>query len=77
MAAASTVSSTDVEVFKKLTNTALVDVAFDSKTRRATEDMRQALERAALQKSTAAAAGAPRLLGDLWNYFKLWIYFEL
>ena len=53
MTATSTVSTTDVDVFKRLANQALVDVSFESKTRRATDDIRQALNRAASQKSTS------------------------
>ena len=44
---ASTISATDVEVFKRLSNPAVVDVQVESRTRRATVEMRQALDKAA------------------------------
>lgn len=52
---ASTISATDIEVFKRLSNPAVVDVQVESRTRRATAEMRQALEKAA----TVAAAAPP------------------
>lgn len=43
----STVSTTDVNVFKRLANPAIVDVHVDSRVRRATAEMKQAIEQAA------------------------------
>ena len=43
----STISTTDVNVFKRLANPAVVDVQIESKGRRATFEMKQAIEQAA------------------------------
>ena len=45
----STVSATDVNVFKRLANPAVVDVHVDSRFRRATVEMKKAIEQAAVQ----------------------------
>jgi len=54
---ASAISATDVEVFRRLANAAVVDVQVESRTRKATAEMRQAMER-------AAAAVAPRAVEE-------------
>ncbi len=57
----SSVSATDVEVFKRLTNPTVVDVQNESRTRRAAAQMRQAMERAAAlrEEDEQEAAQAP------------------
>ena len=57
----STISATDIEVFKRLANPVVVDVQVESKTRRAAE-MRRAMERAAaaVQEEPASPARSAR-----------------
>ena len=52
----STVSATDVNVFKRLANPGVVDVQVESRTRRAAAEMKQAIEQAAVveQKDNSA-----------------------
>lgn len=55
----STISATDLEVFKRLANPVIVDVQVESKTRRASAEMRQAMERAAAKIPEEPGSPAP------------------
>ena len=57
MSASSSISATDVELFKRLANPAVVDVQSESRARRATIEMRNALEKAA--RAAAPQASEP------------------
>uniref|UniRef100_A0A6C0C1Q1 Uncharacterized protein n=1 Tax=viral metagenome TaxID=1070528 RepID=A0A6C0C1Q1_9ZZZZ len=53
----SIISTTDVNVFKRLANPAVVDVCVDSRVRRATAEMKQAIEQAAETKQNSEHVG--------------------
>ena len=57
MSASSSISATDVELFKRLANPAVVDVQSESRARRATIELRNALEKAA--RAAAPQASEP------------------
>jgi chemotaxis protein histidine kinase CheA len=55
---ASTISATDIDVFRKLANPAIVDVQSESRVRKATNEMRQAMAKAALEPASPAHSTA-------------------